>query len=150
MNIPAIILTILASANVALAQQQIIADPPEVQGPFTLTAMFNAAAGHNAFTYDGKTVPPLIRARPGQTIRVRYVNSLPAESTEQCALGPCMNMTNLHFHGLHVSPNSPQDDVLSMMAMPGESLDYRVQIPRHAPPGLYWYHTHPHGESARL
>jgi FtsP/CotA-like multicopper oxidase with cupredoxin domain len=60
-----------------------------------------------------------------------------------------MNMSNLHFHGLHVSPNSPQDDVLTMMSMPGESLDYTVVIPAYAPPGLYWYHTHPHGESAR-
>jgi suppressor of ftsI len=60
-----------------------------------------------------------------------------------------MNMTNLHFHGLHVSPNAPQDDVLSMMAMPGETLRYSVQVPAQQPPGLYWYHTHPHGESYR-
>ncbi len=58
-------------------------------------------------------------------------------------------MTNLHFHGLHVSPNAPQDDVLTMMAMPGASLQYTVNIPRNQPPGLYWYHTHPHGESYR-
>jgi suppressor of ftsI len=58
-----------------------------------------------------------------------------------------MNMTNLHFHGLHVSPNAPQDDVLSMMAMPGATLKYRVELPRNQPPGLYWYHPHPHGES---
>jgi FtsP/CotA-like multicopper oxidase with cupredoxin domain len=56
-------------------------------------------------------------------------------------------MTNLHFHGLHVSPNAPQDDVITMMAMPGESLHYNVDIPQDQPPGLYWYHTHPHGES---
>jgi FtsP/CotA-like multicopper oxidase with cupredoxin domain len=56
-------------------------------------------------------------------------------------------MTNLHFHGLHVSPNAPQDDVITMMAMPGGSLRYRVTIPSNQPPGLYWYHTHPHGES---
>jgi FtsP/CotA-like multicopper oxidase with cupredoxin domain len=54
----------------------------------------------------------------------------------------------LHFHGLHVSPQHPQDDVLRMMAMPGESLDYKVIVPPDSPPGLYWYHTHPHGESA--
>jgi FtsP/CotA-like multicopper oxidase with cupredoxin domain len=60
-----------------------------------------------------------------------------------------MDMSNLHFHGLHVSPNSPQDDVLSMISRPGESLDYTVVIPSYASPGLYWYHTHPHGESAR-
>jgi FtsP/CotA-like multicopper oxidase with cupredoxin domain len=60
-----------------------------------------------------------------------------------------MNMTNLHFHGLHVSPNAPQDDVITMMAMPGQSLPYVVNIPLDQPPGLYWYHTHPHGESYR-
>jgi suppressor of ftsI len=58
-------------------------------------------------------------------------------------------MTNLHFHGLHVSPESPQDDTISMMTMPGESIQYRVDIPLDQPPGLYWYHTHPHGESYR-
>jgi FtsP/CotA-like multicopper oxidase with cupredoxin domain len=60
-----------------------------------------------------------------------------------------MDMTNLHFHGLAVSPDAPQDDVLNMMAMPGQSLRYTVQIPKDHPPGLYWYHTHPHGESYR-
>jgi FtsP/CotA-like multicopper oxidase with cupredoxin domain len=34
-----------------------------------------------------------------------------------------------------------------MIAMPGEALDYAVRIPRDHLPGLYWYHTHPHGES---
>jgi FtsP/CotA-like multicopper oxidase with cupredoxin domain len=58
-----------------------------------------------------------------------------------------MNMTNLHFHGMHVSPNAPQDDVITMMAMPGQTLRYVVNIPLDEPPGLYWYHTHPHGES---
>jgi FtsP/CotA-like multicopper oxidase with cupredoxin domain len=60
-----------------------------------------------------------------------------------------MNMTNLHFHGLNVSPNAPQDDVLGMLAMPGQVLHYSVEIPRDHPPGLFWYHTHPHGESER-
>jgi FtsP/CotA-like multicopper oxidase with cupredoxin domain len=64
--------------------------------------------------------------------------------------GACMNMTNLPFHGLHVSPDAPGDDVLTMMAMPGESLHYTVHIPADQPPGLHWYHTHPHGESYQL
>jgi FtsP/CotA-like multicopper oxidase with cupredoxin domain len=34
-----------------------------------------------------------------------------------------------------------------MLAVPGESLHYTVDIPADQPPGLYWYHTHPHGES---
>jgi suppressor of ftsI len=61
--------------------------------------------------------------------------------------GPCRNMTNLHFHGLHVSPDAPQDDAITMMAMPGQVLRYTVNIPLDQAPGLYWYHTHPHGES---
>jgi len=60
-----------------------------------------------------------------------------------------MDMTNLHFHGLTVSPDAPQDDVLDMMAWPGQTLHYTVQIPKDHAPGLYWYHTHPHGESYR-
>jgi hypothetical protein len=80
---------------------------------------------------------------------VRYVNNLPVQSDEKCALAFCKNMSNLHFHGLHVSPKNQQDDVLTMMAMPGELLNYRVDVPLDAPPGLYWYHTHPHEESAR-
>jgi FtsP/CotA-like multicopper oxidase with cupredoxin domain len=149
MRIPLLLLSIVAIVNAAVAQQPMLADLPEARGPFTLTALYDSAAGHNAFSYDGKTVPPLIRVSPGGVIKLHYVNSLPEKSYEQCALGPCMNMSNLHFHGLHVSPNSPQDDVLTMMAMPGGSLDYTVVIPDYAPPGLYWYHTHPHGESAR-
>src|SRR4029077_5036216 len=43
----------------------------------------------------------------------------------------------------------PQDDVLGMLAMPGQVLRYSVEIPRDHPPGLFWYHTHPHGESHR-
>ena len=60
-----------------------------------------------------------------------------------------MDMTNLHFHGLNVSPDAPQDDVLTMLARPGQVLHYSVRIPRDHPPGLFWYHTHPHGESHR-
>jgi suppressor of ftsI len=139
----------LLSVISTFAQQKIVADPPEVRGPFTLSAVYDSADGRNAFAFNGKTVPPVIRVLPGDDIRLRYVNNLPTESDEKCATGPCTNMTNLHFHGLHVSPERPQDDVLTMMAMPGETLNYMVVVPPSAPPGLYWYHTHPHGESAR-
>jgi FtsP/CotA-like multicopper oxidase with cupredoxin domain len=91
----------------------------------------------------------VIRASPGDVLKITYINDLPAKSSETCAVNPCMNMTNLHFHGLAVSPNSPQDDVIGMMAMPGQVLRYSLEIPRNHPPGLFWYHTHPHGESHR-
>jgi suppressor of ftsI len=132
-----------------VGQQTVVADAPEVRAPFTLTAAYDADAGHNAFLFAGKFVPPTIRVLPGRVIDLQYVNNLPIHSSEQCALGPCADHSNLHFHGLHVSPESPQDDVLTMMATPGQTLKYRVEIPSYAAPGLYWYHTHPHGESAQ-
>src|SRR3979411_484531 len=36
-----------------------------------------------------------------------------------------------------------------MRAMPGQGLHDSVKIPPDHAPGLYWYHTHPHGESHR-
>src|ERR1700736_5262854 len=60
-----------------------------------------------------------------------------------------MDMRNLNFHGLTVSPDAPQEDVLTMMAKPCQSPRDTVLIPKDHPPGLYWYHTHPHGDSHR-
>jgi suppressor of ftsI len=127
-------------------------EPPQVRAKNHVVSLTIEAVnenGRDAFAFEGETVAPVIRAFPGDTLRITYVNSLPAKSAETCAVNPCMNMTNLHFHGLTVSPNAPQDDVLGMMARPGQTLHYSVEIPRDHPPGLFWYHTHPHGESHR-
>jgi len=130
-----------------------LSDPPEVRGrnhvvALTLRAATNAE-GHDAFSFNGNASAPVIRVWPGDTLKIEYINELPKIANEPCAIEPCHNMTNLHFHGLEVSPHRPQDDVLDMMAMPGQSLSYAVQISKDHPPGLYWYHTHPHGESHR-
>jgi suppressor of ftsI len=125
----------------------LLPEPPEVRSPFVLLAVTDPQTGKSAFSFAGRETPPVIRASPGQDIRLTYKNEMSAQSREHCVDGPCMNMTNLHFHGLHVSPHAPQDDVLTMMAIPGESIHYVVNIPLDQPPGLYWYHTHPHGES---
>lgn len=128
-------------------------NPPQVyaqnhQLSVTLDAMVDAN-GRDTFAFNGQPVAPILRAWPGDTIRINYVNDLPKQSKESCAISPCRDMTNLHFHGMHVSPNAPQDDVITMMAMPGQTLHYAVQIPPDQTPGLFWYHTHPHGESHR-
>src|ERR1700736_3037076 len=120
---------------------------PETTTPVTLAAASDPASGKSEFRYRGNNIPPVIRVRPGSTLKVEYKNELAAQSREDCFGHPCMQMTNLHFHGLHVSPNAPQDDVLDMIASPGEKLHYSVQVPPQQPPGLYWYHTHSHGES---
>jgi suppressor of ftsI len=132
-------------------QPKSILAPPEVKSHNHVAALTLHAVrgndGRDSFAFNGQTVPPIIRVSPGDTLRITYVNDLPQPSGEQCSLGPCMNMTNLHFHGLGVSPKAPEDDVLDMIAMPGQTLNYTVHIPMGQEPGLYWYHTHPHGES---
>jgi suppressor of ftsI len=129
-------------------------DLPEVRArdgvaALTLTATTDGATGHADWLFNGATLPPVIRVAPGEAFKIHYVNALSASSHERCATGPCMNMTNLHFHGLTVSPKRPQDDVVDMLAMPGGSLDYTVKVPLDHAPGLDWYHPHPHGESQR-
>ena len=52
--------------------------------------------------------------------------------------------TNLHVHGLHVSPQASSDNVF-VEVMPGESFDYSYRLPADHPPGVYWYHPHHHG-----
>jgi suppressor of ftsI len=129
------------------ASPPLLSNPPEARSPIVLTAVNDPQTGKAAFLFNGREDPPVIRTAPGEDIRLTYVNSMSTDSGEKCIGVPCMNMTNLHFHGLHVSPDAPQDDVISMTAMPGQSLHYVVNIPVDQPPGLYWYHTHPHGES---
>src|ERR1700692_433254 len=135
---------LVASAS---GQGRILPELPQASTPVTLEAATDPVTGKSEFRFRGNNTPPVIRVQPGSVLNVEYKNKLAAQSKEDCVGHPCMNMTNLHFHGLHVSPNAPQDDVLDMMASPGETLHYSVQVPPQQPPGLYWYHTHSHGES---
>jgi FtsP/CotA-like multicopper oxidase with cupredoxin domain len=129
------------------ARTELLPELPQATTHVTLVAATDPDSGKSEFRYRENNIPPVIRVRPGSILNVEYKNELAAQSREQCLGQPCMNMTNLHFHGLHVSPNTPQDDVLTMMAAPGQALHYSVQVPPQQPPGLYWYHTHSHGES---
>jgi suppressor of ftsI len=131
----------------------LLSNPPELFAKnHALSLTLHAAIardGKNSFYFNGQPNAPTLRLSAGDQLKITYINDLPTKPHESCAITPCMDMTNLHFHGLTVSPDAPQDDVLGMMAMPGQSLSYTVQIPKDHPPGLYWYHTHPHGESYR-
>jgi suppressor of ftsI len=126
-------------------------NPPELRAKNHILSLTLHASttvdGKDSFYFNRQPNAPTLRVAPGDQLKITYINDLPSELHEKCLIGPCMDMTNLHFHGLTVSPDAPQDDVLDMMAMPGQALHYNVQIPKDHPPGLYWYHTHPHGES---
>src|SRR5437588_6856680 len=131
----------------------LLSNPPELRAKHhTLSLTLRAAIasdGKNSFYFHGQPNAPTLRLFPGDQLKINYVNDLPAKAKEGFAITSCMDMTNLHFHGLTVSPDAPHDDVLDMMAMPGQMLRYTAQIPKDHPPGLFWYHTHPHGESHR-
>jgi FtsP/CotA-like multicopper oxidase with cupredoxin domain len=147
-----LLIGIVCLSAFSCAQGVPLPKPPQVRAKKHVVSVTLHAVnknGKDAFAFNGKTVAPVIRVSPGDLLEITYVNDLPSRSSESCAGNPCMDMTNLHFHGLTISPDAPQDDVLTMLAKPGEVLHYSIRIPRDHPPGLFWYHTHPHGESHR-
>jgi FtsP/CotA-like multicopper oxidase with cupredoxin domain len=85
--------------------------------------------------YNGMYIPPVMRLKPGDTLFLDLDNRY----TEQ---------TNMHYHGLNVSPrinaNGTVSDNIFVMVDPGARLNYQVAIPSNHNPGLYWFHTHRH------
>ena len=51
------------------------------------------------------------------------------------------NFTNIHLHGMHVSPNGISDNV-SRSCPPQQQLHYEYKIPIDHSPGTFWYHPH--------
>lgn len=80
--------------------------------------------------YNGAYLGPTLRLRPGDRLELDLVNELP-------------EITNLHFHGLHVSPEGISDNVFIVIE-PGATQHYTVVIPENHPTGTFWYHTHAH------
>ena len=93
---------------------------------------------------EGEFVAPTIRIAPGQKLAIDLDNRLELCSETQRAEHRCYNDTNLHTHGLWVSPSGNSDNVLISIA-PGEKFSYRYEIPADHPAGTFWYHPHRHG-----
>ena len=111
-------------------------------------------------SYDGVYTPPLVETNPGSIIVINLINALPAPSQPG---GMMVGHTNIHTHGLLVSPQNETDsrghgDNILIDLSQGNSFRYSIQVPsslpagtldnpapiRH-PAGLYWYHPHLHG-----
>lgn len=97
-------------------------------------------------------VAPTIDVTPGDTIRINLDNQLPSSS--DCVTKPksvntphCFNGTNLHSHGLWVSPTGNSDNVL-LKINPQQKFQYEYNIPSDHPAGTFWYHPHLHGSTA--
>jgi FtsP/CotA-like multicopper oxidase with cupredoxin domain len=92
----------------------------------------------------GDFVAPTIRVAPGQRLTVDLDNRLEPCSSEQRQKHECFNDTNLHTHGLWVSPSGNSDNVL-ITIRPGHRFRYQYDIPPEHPAGTFWYHPHAHG-----
>ena len=129
----------------------------------TCRVMAVPAAGKNPVmaTYEGSLPGPVLRIRPGDRLRINLTNllddippGLPPDSPFICStmsatghmLGEGMNTcaTNLHLHGVHVSPEGNSDNIF-LTVKGGESFQYEYQIPENHPSGFHWYHPHQHG-----
>lgn len=81
-----------------------------------------------ALAYESSVPGPTLRLREGERARLRFVNGLEEP-------------TNLHLHGLHVSPET---DAPFLHLEPGEEHVHEFDVPGGSA-GTYWYHPHPHG-----
>ncbi|WP_217549841.1 multicopper oxidase family protein [Streptomyces sp. GbtcB6] len=88
----------------------------------------------SAWAFNGTCPGPTLRMRPGDVLRARLINHIDQP-------------TNLHTHGLHVSPHGNGDNPF-VTVEPGNSFDYAIAVPADHPAGTFWYHPHHHGTVA--
>lgn len=103
-------------------------------------------------------VAPTIEVNPGDTLRINIDNQL-SDADHNCP-GPlgqpniphCFNITNLHTHGLWISPgendDGTQSDNVFALIHPQTSQQYKFEIRSDHPAGTFWYHPHVHGSTA--
>lgn len=93
-------------------------------------------------TYNGMYPGPLIRLSAGDVLELQLKNSLPHGGDN--LLGHHRGPTNLHTHGLHVSPSGRADNVF-LEIPPGGTFAYQFDTRHHRPGTTNWYHPHQHG-----
>ena len=118
-------------------------------------------------------VGPTIRIRPGDTLGINLKNGMKydvfsGDSNHSMTIPHGFDVINIHTHGLHVSPQSPSDNVLLSIFPQDTPTDvvnacaaemtaancvmgqfaYSYNIPANHPAGTYWYHSHKHGAVA--
>lgn len=119
-------------------------------------------AGAATFTINGQTLTtrayrqaggnysipgPTLKMKPGRKYVMRLHNTLPYEALNTSTnVQKDPNVVNLHTHGLHVSGESPGDDVTrSFEGQRGG--DFVYDIPADHMGGTFWYHAHHHGST---
>jgi FtsP/CotA-like multicopper oxidase with cupredoxin domain len=139
---------------------------------YTLAATTDPAYRPDDPRFTPRFPGPTFRVRPGDLVQIWLRNKLPPLTGRDSSNNVCMsypaadadpaidqfqdcfhgpNFTNIHYHGMHVTPDSSStavgDDVLMVIA-PGDSVLYSFRIPTNQSPGTHWYHPHKHGSVA--
>ena len=152
------------------AASSVVIDPTELTskgGALSLDLTMLSTTDRNGnpqycYAYSDTVEAPTLRVKPGDRLRIRLKNSLTPgvdamsgmahepPAPDPCGGGPMSSaLTNIHFHGLNIPPKCHQDDVIRTTIQPGDPpFQYNIVIPKNDPPGLYWYHPHPHGFTA--
>lgn len=106
---------------------------------------------YKTMNYNGDFPGPTLVLCPGDRLVIHLENNLGATPAAWQQVPPLHHihqgsgqLTNLHTHGLHVSPNGNSDNVFLSFA-PGQKFTYEYEIPKSHTPGLNWYHPHRHG-----
>jgi FtsP/CotA-like multicopper oxidase with cupredoxin domain len=79
--------------------------------------------------YDGKVPGPVIRARTGETLRVKVINELGTP-------------TSVHWHGMHQPGTWQMDGVADVSQAPIPAGAEFVSEYKATPAGTHWYHAH--------
>ncbi|WP_347985978.1 multicopper oxidase domain-containing protein [Methylomonas sp. AM2-LC] len=120
-----------------------------------------------------------LQLNAGDTLKVHFINKLPliTDSDKSSNDGEeflAQNPTNIHTHGMLVSPSAPLptdtnqlfgDNIFVLTfnsangapkinesshihgAINNDATDYQITLPAHHPSGLFWFHPHAHGIS---
>lgn len=85
-------------------------------------------------TYNGQIPAPRLEAKAGDKVKIKLINKL-------------SQPTNLHYHGLHISPTGNADNIF-LHIKPNQTFNYEFTIPENHHPMTAWYHPHLHGYTA--
>ena len=107
---------------------------------------FNSVYDTSFWQYNKQIAGPLLVANPGDHIKIKLINDLKVEQ-QIIEENPHAYKTNLHGHGLHVSPGGNSDNVLITLE-PGETWDVSWKLPKNHMSGLNWSHPHYHGSTS--
>ena len=141
-----------------------LSQPPELEWTYS-NGIYYGELNYDVKTfYKSDGYPTTFRTRvhndmlPSPTLRMSRNNSFyltlnnnlgdesPTNPTEHNVIKD-LNTTNLHTHGLHISGESPADDIFIDVAG-GESHTYEYNFPCDHAGGTFWYHPHHHGSTA--